>query len=497
MENLELQSEGYGKSRLPIALIIMMVLSIVSAFVFTNYGFNYGLLPLFISVVIVFIYLVVKEPKFAVLALMLGSYFIIFLITLVTTTFPLGTLMDGMLIILTFSFFIKQKYNRNYWIFKNPISYILLIWIGYNLLQVFNPAAASKLAWLYTIRSVALVMLSYYIFTYYINNVKFLRTILIFWLALSVFAALWAIKQEYFGFFAFEQRNQYDQLYINLNFIDGHWRKNSVFSDPVAFSYNMAAAALLCIGLLTGPYKTKWKFVLGGMAVLFLTVMTYSGTRSAYILVPAAFLMLVVLKLNRSLVAITIPLSIVFLMLVNVPTSNSTLARFQTAFRPNDDASYNVRKLNQKRLQPFIQTHPFGGGLGGSGIWGVRFAPSSFLAQFPPDSGYVRVAIELGWVGLLLICSIMFTSLYVGIKNFFTIKDPELKAICLSMILIVFAFSLANYPQEAIVQYPLSIYFYLVLAIITLTKIFDDRIQDALPHNIAKTKKKIIDYRVV
>jgi putative inorganic carbon (HCO3(-)) transporter len=183
--------------------------------------------------------------------------------------------------------------------------------------------------------------------------------------------------------------------------------------------------------------------------------------------------------------------------LVNVPTSNSTLARFQTAFRPNDDASYNVRKLNQKRLQPFIQTHPFGGGLGGSGIWGVRFAPNSFLAQFPPDSGYVRVAIELGWVGLLLICSIMFTSLYVGIKNFFTIKDPELKAICLSMILIVFAFSLANYPQEAIVQYPLSIYFYLVLAIITLTKIFDDRIQDALPHNIAKTKKKIIDYRVV
>ncbi|OAQ38096.1 hypothetical protein A5893_14930 [Pedobacter psychrophilus] len=497
MENLEIQSESYDKSKLPIALIIMILLSIISAFVFTNYGFKYGLLPLLFSFAIVFIYIVIKEPKFAVLALMFGSYFIIFLITLVTTTFPLGTLMDGMLVVLIFAFFIKQKYNRNYWIFKNPISYVLIIWIGYNLLQVFNPVAASKLAWLYTIRSVALVMLSYYIFTYYINNVKFLRTILIFWLSLSVFAALWAIKQEYFGFFAFEQKNQYDQLYINLNFIDGRWRKNAIFSDPVAFSYNMAAAALLCIGLLTGPFKTKWKVALGAMAILFLTVMTYSGTRSAYILVPAAFLMLVVLKLNRYLITATIPLTIVFLILINAPTSNSTLARFQTAFRPNQDASYNVRKLNQKKVQPFIQTHPFGGGLGGSGIWGARFAPNSFLAQFPPDSGYVRVAMELGWVGLLLICSIMFTSLYVGIKNFFTIRDPELKAICLSMILIVFAFSLANYPQESIVQYPLSIYFYLVLAIITLTKIFDDRKQEASPTIVKEEKKKIIDYRVV
>ncbi|MBK0383666.1 O-antigen ligase family protein [Pedobacter sp. SD-b] len=496
MENLELQKEDINKKVLSISLVVLVLLSLISAFIFTNYGYKYGLLPLAISFAAVFIYIVIKEPKFAVIALMLGSYFIIFLITLVTTTFPLGTLMDGMLAILTLAFFIKQKYNRNYWIFKNPISYILVIWISYNILQFFNPAAASRLAWLYTIRSVALVMLSYYIFTYYIDNVKFLRTILMLWLGLCVFAALWAIKQEYFGFFGFEEKNHYDQLYINLNFIDGRWRKNSIFSDPVSFSYNMAAAALLCLGLMTGPYKTKYKVLLGSMAVLFLTVMTYSGTRSAYILVPAAFLMFVVLKLNRFLIAITIPISLAFLILINVPTSNITLTRFQSAFRPNEDASYNVRKLNQKRVQPFIQTHPFGGGLGGSGIWGVRFAPNSFLAQFPPDSGYVRVALELGWVGLLLICSIMFTALYVGIKNFFTIKDPELRAICLSMILIVFAFSLANYPQEAIVQYPLSIYFYLVLAIITLTKVFDDKKQGNMVSNLEK-KKKLVDYRVV
>jgi putative inorganic carbon (HCO3(-)) transporter len=496
MENLDLQTESKGNNIYAIVLIILLILSGLSVLVFSLYGVKFGLLPLAISLAFVFIYVVIKEPKFAVLALLLGAYFIIFLITIINTTFPLGTLMDGMLAILILAFFISQKYNRNYWIFKNPISYVLLIWIVYNLLQFFNPVAESKLAWLYTIRNVALVMLSYYIFTYYINSVKFLRAIIMFWLGLSVLAALWAIKQEYFGFFAFEQKNQYDQLYINLNFIDGKWRKNSIFSDPVSFSYNMVVATLLCLGLITGPYQKKYKIVLAGLIILFATVLTYSGTRGAYVLIPAAFLLFVVLKLNKTLIAVSIPLALGFMILINAPTSNSTLRRFQTAFTPNEDASYNVRKLNQKKVQPFIQTHPFGGGLGGSGVWGVRFAPGSFLAQFPPDSGYVRVAMELGWVGLLLICSIMFTALYVGLKNYFTIKDPELRAICLAMLLIVFAMSLGNYPQEAIVQYPLSIYFYLILAIITLTKIFDNQ-KNGKELGITKPEKKAIDFRVI
>ena len=42
---------------------------------------------------------------------------------------------------------------------------------------------------------------------------------------------------------------------------------------------------------------------------------------------------------------------------------------------------------------------PIGGGLGSTGVWGQRFTPGSFLAMFAPDSGLIRVAVELGWVG--------------------------------------------------------------------------------------------------
>lgn len=153
-------------------------------------------------------------------------------------------------------------------------------------------------------------------------------------------------------------------------------------------------------------------------------------------------------------------------ILIFMPTGNQTIARFQSAFRPSNDASYNVRKINQKRIQPYILTHPMGGGLGATGEWGQRFAPYSYLANFPPDSGYVRVAVELGWIGMLIFCILMFTILKTAINNYYLIKDPELKSYCLAMLLIIFALNVGNIPQEALVQYPNNVFFYLVVALI-------------------------------
>ena len=63
----------------------------------------------------------------------------------------------------------------------------------------------------------------------------------------------------------------------------------------------------------------------------------------------------------------------------------------------------------------------------------------------------------------------MFIILRTGINNFYRIRDPELKIYCLAMTLIAFALNLGNYPQEALVQLPVSIYFYLVIALINIT----------------------------
>jgi O-antigen ligase len=107
--------------------------------------------------------------------------------------------------------------------------------------------------------------------------------------------------------------------------------------------------------------------------------------------------------------------------------------------------------------------------LGSTGASGVKYAPNSYLATLPPDSGFMKVAAELGWIGLLLFCGLLFTILRQGILNYYLIKDPELKAICLGMTLVVFALDVACYPQEALVQFPVNIFFYFFIAVINIT----------------------------
>jgi len=53
------------------------------------------------------------------------------------------------------------------------------------------------------------------------------------------------------------------------------------------------------------------------------------------------------------------------------------------------------------------------------------------------------------------------------------IKDPELRTYCLAMILIIYAFDIGNFPQQALVQYPSNILFYLAMALLNVTMRLD------------------------
>jgi len=453
----------------------ILVASSLFALGITIYGATGGALILLSVIVPIMVVGIVKYPQFGIICYLILAYIIMYVMGF-GINFPLGTIMDGVLLLLIIGFFIRQKVDAQWSLFRNPVTIIILIWILYNTLQVINPNSESRLAWIYTIRSVAGVMLSYFIFNYQINSVKFIRTIIKIWLSLSFIGALYAMKQEYIGFFPYEQRGlDSNPLLQNLLFINGHWRKSSIFSDPVSFSYNMVASSILCVSLIFGPTSTKVKILLGFLAILFLNVMLYSGTRAAYILFPVSMVLLAIIKFNKQILMIFGSFAFFMAILIYIPTSNASISRFQSAFRPSDDASYNVRAQNQKRIQPYIKSHPLGGGLGATGVWGVRFAPYSFLAQFPPDSGYVRVAVELGWIGLFLICTLMFIVMKTGIESYFKIKDSELKSYCLAMVLIIFAINIGNFPQEAIVQFPLSVYFYLFIALINVTLRLDQQ----------------------
>lgn len=460
-------------------LILLSLFAALSSFVIYSQGITGGVLMLLVIIGLPTIFAIVKFPKFGILITLIMAYLLMWIYSM-SSAFPLGTVMDGIQALLFLGFFIGQKQKPDWSLFKQPIGIIVLIWVSYNILQFGNPIAESRMAWLYTVRAVAVVTLMYFIFSHNIRTLHFMKIILKIWLILALFGALYAFKQEFIGFFSWEEKNLEDPRVRTLYFIGGHWRKFSIFSDPVAFSYNMVAAALFCITMLFSGLKKSKKVTLAIMALIFLQAMLFSGTRGAYVLVPAGVLLLVIVKLNKRMLIFSIAAAAFMALLISVPTSSPSIKRFQSAFRPSEDASFNVRKENQKRIQPYIQTHPFGGGLGATGVWGARFSPNSFLGKFPPDSGYVRVAVETGSIGLLLICTLMAVILITGINNFFSIKDPELRSYCLAMSVIIFAYAIGNYPQEAIVQFPSNIYFYLFAALITVTKRLDIEKQSQL-----------------
>jgi putative inorganic carbon (HCO3(-)) transporter len=456
-------------------LIVFFVLAAFTVFLgilALTVNVNLSIAILVAMVIIPLIAAVVLYPKFGLIIFLIGAYFIM-LVSRVGVNFPVGTLMDGLVLLLLIGVLISQKKAPHWEDFRSPITVVILIWISYNVLQVANPNAESRLAWVYTIRSTALFMLTYFIFVTQIRTVEFIRTIFKIWIALTLFAAIYAIKQEYIGFFDFEMRSIDTPELRTLLFIGGHWRKFSIFAEPVSFSYNMVISSILCIVLILGNLKFYKKVLLSICVSIFLLAMIFSGTRGAYPLLPAALFLLAILKFNKRVLIFFSFAVVLFIGLVFMPTSNQNIVRFQSAFRPSDDPSFNLRKANQKRIQPYIQTHPFGGGLGSTGTWGERFSPNSYLAQFPPDSGFVRVAVELGYIGLLIFCTFLFVILKTGIENYYSIQDPELKNYCLAMVLITFALAIGNYPQEALVQFPISIFFYLIISLIRITSILD------------------------
>ena len=422
-------------------------------------------------------YCIFAFPEFALTFLIVLAYFL-FELGRWGIEGPVGTVMDGFQAILIITILARQKKENNWRIFDNPVTYVILFWMGYNIIEVVNPASISSLAWFYTVRGTAFVQLCYFSFVYYIRSIKMVRFIIKLWILLAIIGALYGLKQEYIGFTDTENAYLHSDPNIEqLLFIAGHWRKFSIFSDPVAFAYNMAMPGIICICIMAGPFKLWKKLISILLFLLYFVSALYSGTRGASILLPAALILFAVLNYSKTVLFYSLLAAFAFIVLIRIPTSNPTIYRFQTAFNPSKDASYNVRQRNQKRIQPYYYTHPMGGGLGSTGTWGERFAPDSYLAHFPPDSGYIRVAVEDGWIGLFVFCLMIFVTLKTGIDNFFSIIDPELKSYCLMATLIVFTYNIANFPQEALVQYPSNILFNLSVALIVITKRIDSELQ--------------------
>ena len=211
----------------------------------------------------------------------------------------------------------------------------------------------------------------------------------------------------------------------------------------------------------------------GVMFISAIWVLAYTGTRTAFALVPVGGVFYAGLTLSRRVLMIGAVFAVLGTGFILKSSSNGVIFRIQSAFKPSQDDSMNLRLENQKKIQPFIQSHPIGGGLGSCGMWGKRFNPDSELSKFPHDSSFVRMGVELGWIGLMLYTLLHFFVLRTGLYYFVRCRDPLIKAIYAGITTWCFMLAVACYAQEAILQLPMNVIYNIFLAILVTLKNFD------------------------
>ncbi len=462
------------KLNTPAGYAFFVALALASAAIVARAGLSGGVLFVVLLVGIPLGLTVMLDLRFGIILLLIMAFLVLGM-KRALSGIPLGLAMDALVAVMGFGLFVRQTKERDWSFAANPISRIIGVWILYTFLEVANPVAESRMAWVYTIRGTAGYMAMYFVVLYSLKSVKDVTLILKVWIALAFLGAFWGLYQEYVGLLPFEMQSVIDEGKMNLWIVNGHFRKFSFYSDPMVFGIVTSYSAILCFALARGAFSLFKRGLLFACGIFMSYAMLFSGTRAAYVLPGAALFFYAVLTAKKSVLLSSLMIGLVALVFLNIPSSNEHVRRFQSAFHPSDDASYKVRAQNQAFIQPYIQTHPFGGGLGSVGVWGQRFSPNSALAKFPPDSGYIRTAVEMGWIGLLLYFAFLYTVFHVGITDYHRIRDPRLKTYSAAMLTLLFTLLVANFPQEALIQFPTSLIIYVVIAIINKLPHFEGR----------------------
>ena len=461
---------------------VLIALSLGLSYAVSVYGFSTGLIAIGGILALALAFVCFARP-------LLGFYICIFLSFIISVferlLFGVITL-DFAVELLTYIAFFGQIYKKHvqgesFWKgMRHPINYVMLIYVAYLMLDCLNPNGSLGGA-LFSVRKTAQIVVAYLLALSLLRSYKDIKTFFIFWVVVSGLCGAYACYQQWVGFPAFELNWIYaSPVRVDIYQLDnGSFRKFSTLTDPAAFGIFMSISALLTlVTILKVPIKrTK---VLFSVALLFeLLGMSYSGTRTAIFAVLAGVGLYILMTLNNvktMLFAVFCALVLGFLMFAPI-YGNVTLNRFRSAFHFYKDNSYEVRNTNRARIQPYIHSHPIGGGPMTTGTNGLKYNPNHYLAGFPTDSGFLKSALEYGWVGFFILCLVLFVTLQQGAHTFFKVRSPLARSLLLAAVVTIFGNIVSMYSQIAIGAIPeIYLYYGLVAIIINISKLENKQI---------------------
>ena len=255
----------------------------------------------------------------------------------------------------------------------NMMFLMLIAWCSFCTLQVLNNTCDLGIdigGWFTGARMMAFqLMYAFLVFTLFLTTPETVQKYLKIWAILCLFSAFWTWKQQNIGFTPAES-TWLQTSGSRTHIINGGTliRYFSTFNDAACYGIHAAGAAItfFIIGITSKIKKDKYFYIITALLVIW--QMFASGTRTATFCVIAGFLTFLVLSKSFR---IMIPSAIVggillfILMFTTIGNGNQQIRRMRSGFN-KEDASANVRDINQAAIKKYLADAPWGIGLSAS-----------------------------------------------------------------------------------------------------------------------------------
>lgn len=471
------QKTGAAKLQHPIVIAAIILVTVIFGIIIAKGGIKVALALVLLIPILIFLNRLFNAPVVGVYVLLIFSFVAIGLTRYIMGV-PLGLGIDAFLVITYIAMIFKNFYTKiDFGQANRTATYLMMAWFFYGILELFNPLALSRTAWFYAMRGMSMYPILFLPLGFMLfNRLRHLYAYLYIWGIFTILGTLKGLQQLYLGP-DYAEQFWLDTVGAITHIVLGQLRVFSFFSDAGQFGAAQGAAGVVGLLLAISVEQTKRRIFFLIMGFMGLWGMMLSGTRGAIIVPLVGGIVYLILSKNiRVLVigGIFMAFTYVFFAYTYIGDSNYQIARMRTAFRPEEDASYQVRLENRRILKAYLVDKPFGGGIGAAGNWGQRFSPQGFLANVATDSWYVQVWAEQGIVGLFL--HLFFLS-FIILKGFYLVmvrvKTKELAGILGALIASFAGIMGASYGNGVLGQMPTGALIYLSWAFILMAQQLD------------------------
>lgn len=416
--------------------------------------------------------LVAVNVEFGIYCLIGYSTILAFVIRMMPpgNTGPIGLALDGLLLIMALRLGLDLIMRRDWKLFTSPLTLAVVAFLVYQCIEVFNPAAPSIMFGLFGVRVTARI-LGFFLILYYFRNKRAISRLVWFWLLLLMAEGAYGIFQHHHGLLWQEMAWLLAEGNARTHILGGYTRVFSTVGDAATFGFLMVMGVLLAFAMaLTARGWVQVLLMAGTLPMLY--GMTVSYSRGPVVALAAGAAMMILASRNWKLGVSLVLVGCLGLGMLAASGNTRFLDRLATATNPTEDASFNVRTGYITQYAPEIARRPFGFGINTSGGGALRVsggeAVRNSVVGVPTDNYYFKVALEMGWVGLGLWLWICAAAMFHAYRVYRRTEDPELKAIALGCLSVLFALLVGAFSNDIIAQKPISEFFWLSLGLIAL-----------------------------